>query len=120
MEILPEEVALKYGYPAVQRVVNIVLRRRFRTTTVELRGTGELLGKRQSGLTDFRFARLVADRALLDAARVEAGALAGAVTPPDEDVERLFGGDAAAAWGTSGVPAPRGAGSLPRVWSDAG
>lgn len=28
-EILPEEVALKYGYPADQRVVNIVLRRRF-------------------------------------------------------------------------------------------
>ena len=32
MEILPEEVALKYGYPADQRVVNIVLRRRFSST----------------------------------------------------------------------------------------
>ncbi len=40
MEILPEEVALKYGYAADQRVVNIVLRRRFNSTNVELRGRG--------------------------------------------------------------------------------
>ena len=31
VEILPEEVALKYGYRADQRVVNIVLRQRFRS-----------------------------------------------------------------------------------------
>ena len=31
-EILPEEVALKYGYRADQRVMNIVLRERFRST----------------------------------------------------------------------------------------
>lgn len=36
VDILPEEVALKYGYTADQKVVNIVLRRRFRATTVEL------------------------------------------------------------------------------------
>ncbi|MDB5704878.1 MAG: TonB-dependent receptor [Sphingomonas bacterium] len=36
VDILPEEVALKYGYRADQKVVNIVLRRRFRATTVEL------------------------------------------------------------------------------------
>ena len=36
VDILPEEVALKYGYAADQKVVNIVLRRRFRATTVEL------------------------------------------------------------------------------------
>ncbi len=35
MEILPEEVALKYGYSADQRVVNIVLRQRFNSTGVE-------------------------------------------------------------------------------------
>src|SRR6185503_38954 len=33
VEILPEEVALKYGYRADQKVVNIVLRQRFRSTT---------------------------------------------------------------------------------------
>ena len=38
MEILPEEVALKYGYAADQRVVNIVLRRRFNSTSVEAGG----------------------------------------------------------------------------------
>jgi len=36
VEILPEEVALKYGYRADQKVVNIVLRQRFRSTTAQL------------------------------------------------------------------------------------
>jgi len=35
VDILPEEVSLKYGYTADQRVVNIVLRRRFRATAYE-------------------------------------------------------------------------------------
>ena len=36
VEILPEEVALKYGYRADQRLVNFVLRPRFRAYTLEL------------------------------------------------------------------------------------
>ncbi len=39
MEILPEEVALKYGYSADNRVVNIVLRRRFNSTSLEAGGS---------------------------------------------------------------------------------
>lgn len=39
VEILPEEVALKYGYRADQRVVNIVLRERFRSTVGRLEGS---------------------------------------------------------------------------------
>lgn len=39
VDILPEEAALKLGYRADQRVVNIVLRRRFRAFTVELDGS---------------------------------------------------------------------------------
>jgi uncharacterized membrane protein YgcG len=35
VDILPEEVSLKYGYRADQRVVNFVLRRRFRAVTAE-------------------------------------------------------------------------------------
>jgi len=35
VDVLPEEVALKYGYRADQRVVNFVLRRRFRAATAE-------------------------------------------------------------------------------------
>ena len=38
VEILPEEVALKYGYRADQKVVNIVLRQRFRSTTAQVGG----------------------------------------------------------------------------------
>lgn len=38
MEILPEEVALQYGYRADQRVVNFVLKSDFRSTTGELSG----------------------------------------------------------------------------------
>jgi iron complex outermembrane recepter protein len=48
VEILPEEVALKYGYRADQRVVNIVLRERFRSTVARLEGNtateGDYLG----------------------------------------------------------------------------
>ena len=35
VDILPEEVALKFGYSADQRVVNVVLRNRFRAVTLE-------------------------------------------------------------------------------------
>jgi hypothetical protein len=35
IDILPEEVALNYGYRADQRVVNIVLERRFKAVTIE-------------------------------------------------------------------------------------
>jgi ATP-dependent DNA helicase RecG len=40
---------------------------------LRLRGPGELLGQQQSGLPHFRFADLVADRALLERARAMAG-----------------------------------------------
>ena len=52
MEILPEEVALKYGYTADQRVVNIVLRPRFNSSSVELRGTAATDGDYAGGLAD--------------------------------------------------------------------
>ncbi|MES2755522.1 MAG: TonB-dependent receptor [Pseudomonadota bacterium] len=38
VEILPEDVSLSYGYAANQKVVNIVLRRRFRAITGEVAG----------------------------------------------------------------------------------
>ena len=49
VDILPEEVALKYGYSASQRVVNIVLRRRFRSITGELEGTTATRGGGHAG-----------------------------------------------------------------------
>ncbi len=47
-EILPEEVSLTYGYRADQRVVNIVLRRRFRAVTTEAGLKGATAGDRTS------------------------------------------------------------------------
>ena len=44
VEILPEEVALKYGYRADQRVVNIVLRERFRSTVARVEGSASTEG----------------------------------------------------------------------------
>jgi hypothetical protein len=52
MEILPEEVALKYGYAADQRVVNIVLRRRFNSTSAETRGKVATEGGYYGGQAD--------------------------------------------------------------------
>ena len=41
---------------------------------LEIRGAGQLLGTRQSGLSDLAFTKLRADRALLERAREAAGA----------------------------------------------
>jgi len=57
---------------------------------LDLRGAGELLGTRQSGLTDFHFARLVADRPLLAQAREDAAALVGYEGPLADEAERAF------------------------------
>lgn len=48
VEVLPEETSLSYGYRADQRVVNIVLRERFRAFTTE----GELGGPTAGGRAD--------------------------------------------------------------------
>ena len=52
VEILPEEVALKYGYRADQKVVNIVLRQRFRSTVAQVGGGGATDGGYASGSAD--------------------------------------------------------------------
>jgi iron complex outermembrane receptor protein len=49
VDILPEEVSLKYGYTADQRVVNIVLRRRFRAITGEAVGGDTTEGGHETG-----------------------------------------------------------------------
>jgi ATP-dependent DNA helicase RecG len=57
---------------------------------LEIRGEGQLLGARQAGLSDLRFARLRGDRDLLERARELAAAL-GADTLLADDAERLLG-----------------------------
>jgi outer membrane cobalamin receptor len=61
IDILPEEVALKYGYRADQRVVNFVLRRRFRAVTAEVEGGLATAGGRGSYEAEVNFLRI--DRA---------------------------------------------------------
>src|SRR5258707_7561475 len=57
---------------------------------LELRGEGQLLGTRQSGLSDLRFTRLRADRALLERARGIAQTLVGEDGPWQDDADRLL------------------------------
>ncbi|WCT73596.1 TonB-dependent receptor [Sphingomonas naphthae] len=58
VDILPEEVALKYGYPANSKVVNFVLRRRFRAITTEGTGTAATEGGRQTGRAELDMLRI--------------------------------------------------------------
>jgi ATP-dependent DNA helicase RecG len=57
---------------------------------LEIRGEGQLLGARQSGLSDLRFTRLRADRELLERARETARGLAGEPGPLADEVDRLL------------------------------
>ncbi len=57
---------------------------------LELRGEGQLLGTRQSGLSDLRFTRLRADRDLLDRARELARSLLDEDGPWHDEANRLL------------------------------
>jgi iron complex outermembrane recepter protein len=68
VEVFPEELALKYGYRADQKVVNIVLRRRFRAITAEVAPTFATDGGRQSGRAEVNILRInTAGRTTLNA-----------------------------------------------------
>jgi outer membrane cobalamin receptor len=58
IDILPEEVALKYGYRADQKVVNFVLRRRFRAVTAEAQTGLATAGGRQTYGVDLNMLRI--------------------------------------------------------------
>ena len=72
VDILPEEVALKYGFSADQKVVNIVLRRRFHAMTVEGNGATSTDGGGTNGLGDFGITRIRGDNRLNIDAKVQA------------------------------------------------
>jgi ATP-dependent DNA helicase RecG len=57
---------------------------------LELRGEGQLLGTRQSGLSDLRFTRLRIDRPLLERARAAALELVDEHGPLDDALAELF------------------------------
>ncbi|WP_336968990.1 TonB-dependent receptor [Sphingobium aromaticiconvertens] len=60
-EILSEEVALAYGYAPTQKVVNIVLRQRFRAESADLRGATTTDGGRESGGANLGLLRIRGD-----------------------------------------------------------
>ena len=64
---------------------------------LELRGEGQLLGTRQSGLSVLRFVHWRRDRPLLERARAAAEELVGYEGPLSDEVDRVFRDGAAAA-----------------------
>ncbi|MDQ2968161.1 MAG: ATP-dependent DNA helicase RecG [Actinomycetota bacterium] len=79
--------------PAVERLEALVRTNdgfELAEVDLDIRGSGQLLGTRQSGLTDLRFAHLRKDRSLLERARAVAGELVDAGGPLSDEVERTF------------------------------
>lgn len=74
IDILPEEVALKYGYSASQKVVNIILRRRFRSVVYNAGGGVASAGQGQNEAGDATITRIHDNDRINIAARVKANA----------------------------------------------
>ncbi|MBR0553104.1 TonB-dependent receptor [Stakelama marina] len=64
VDILPEEVALKYGYRADQRVVNFVLRDHFRAYTADLDGKVATAGGWSDGEAEANYVAINGDQRL--------------------------------------------------------
>lgn len=74
VDILPEEVALKYGYSATQKVVNIILRRRFRARVANLGAGAATDGGGGNGTGDIGYTRIHDNQRLNIVARAKASA----------------------------------------------
>ncbi|WP_375197995.1 TonB-dependent receptor [Sphingobium sp.] len=61
VDILPEEVALSYGYAPTQKVANIVLRERFRAESMDLRAGTTTEGGRDNGSAEGGLLRIRGD-----------------------------------------------------------
>ena len=59
---------------------------------LDLRGGGALLGTRQHGISDLRFAQIRRDRPLLERARAAAGEIGSTDVPLQDEVDALFAG----------------------------
>ena len=81
--------------PAVERLEALVRTNdgfELAEVDLDIRGSGQLLGTRQSGLTDLRFAHLRKDRSLLERARSVAADLVDTEGPLSDEVEQAFAG----------------------------
>jgi len=79
--------------PAVERLEALVRTNdgfELAEVDLDIRGSGQLLGTRQSGLTDLRFAHLRKDRPLLERARAVADELVDAEGPLSDEVTARF------------------------------
>jgi hypothetical protein len=107
VEILPEEVALRYGYTADQKVVNIVLRRYFRATTAEASAGTSTAGGGASGNGELGLLRIRRDTRLnLDVKYETSDSLLESQRDILPGVPRRpygFGGNVAAASGLPGA-----------------
>jgi len=104
VDILPEEVALKYGYRAEQKVVNIVLRQRFRSTTAEVSGNVATEGGRAGGSGDLT--RLMIQRNGRTTINLHAEGN-GMLTENERDVALAGGADPARSAARSLLPSAR-------------
>lgn len=89
VDILPEEAALAYGYTADQRVVNFVLRRRFRATTTELGGGGPTAGGQGNGSAELNRIQILGDNRLNIVLKAQASS---AITADERDVDQIVSG----------------------------
>ncbi|HKP78583.1 MAG TPA: TonB-dependent receptor, partial [Phenylobacterium sp.] len=88
VDILPEEAALTYGYSADQRVVNFVLRRRFRAITAEVGGGGSTAGGQASGSAALNQLRIRGDNRINLVLKAQASS---AITEDERDVGGVIG-----------------------------
>ncbi len=86
----PKEELTDAAAARLRALVETVDGFRLAEVDLELRGEGELLGTRQSGLADLKFARLTRDRALVAKARRWAGRLIDDEGPLAAEIERFF------------------------------
>jgi len=104
-----ESVCVLFGDPKLPRLKAIASERdgfRLAEVDLDLRGAGELLGTRQSGLPEFKVAQLPDDAELLERAHVHAGALLESDPALSEPENALLRGAVVARFGSDMDPIP--------------
>ncbi len=104
-----ESVCILFGDPKLPRLEAIASERdgfKLAEVDLELRGAGEVLGTRQSGLPEFRVARLPDDQELLERARARADELIAADPALAEPEHALLRGAVIERFGSDLDPIP--------------
>ena len=91
VDVLPEEAALKYGFSAEQRVINFVLKPRFRSETLEASGGGPTAGGQAGQSAELGVARIAGDDRLNLELRVSR---TSALTEAERNLTSLAAGQA--------------------------